>query len=129
MNRLQVIGRLDLGRMLEAELRVGSDGVRTFIEVRPIIDENRGVLERAPFGIEPKLSRTTPNTNAISRYQIRRCVLHPGWEIEPDDWNRYVAQQSWHTCVTLGELERYLIEHCGIALDLLRLPGGTDSPL
>lgn len=129
MNRMQVIGRLDMGRMLEAELRVGAEGVRTFIEVRPIIDESRGFLELAPFGIEPKLSRTAPNTNAICRYQIRLCALHPGWETEPDDWDRYVAQQSWYTCVTLRDLERYLVEHCGIALDLLRLPGGTDSPL
>jgi hypothetical protein len=65
MNRMQVIAGLDLGRMLEAELRVSEEGTRTFIEVRPVIDENRGFLELAPFGIEPTLSRITPNANAI----------------------------------------------------------------
>lgn len=129
MNRTQVIERLKLGRNVEAELHNDCIGVRTFIEVRPIVDEHRGTLQMAGPGAEPQLVRRVANEDVIREYKIRRCSLRPGWEAYENDWDHFLLEQVWSTCNTIDDLETTLFQQFDISLEELCLPGTTDSPL
>ncbi|QBI03058.1 hypothetical protein [Pseudoduganella albidiflava] len=129
MNRTQIAERLRLGRHLEAEVTAAGEQRRTFIEVRPMVDDAVASVVHRGTGIEHVLSRRTPNADVIAAYRVRRCTLSPGWEAYPDDWDHYVHAQDWHACPTLQELEQHLTAAFGIGIEALRLPGTTDSPL
>ena len=129
MKRAQVIERITLGRMVEAEARMDLDGRRTFVEVRPLVDEKMAILANVDVGIEPELSRLLPNTDVIKEYRVRFCTLNSGWETYPDDWDHFVYQQGWAAYGSLEELERSLSERFGIAFYDLQVPGQTESPL
>jgi len=128
MNRLQVLERLSLGRMVEAEMTPDAEGRRIFLEVRPLIDEQAAELKPADFGIEPLLLRASPNANVIKGYRVRFCSLNPGWESVPDDWDLFVHEQQWFVYDSLDELERALSERFGLLFEALKVPGNTESP-
>lgn len=129
MKREQVIERISLGRMVEAEASMQLDGRRTFVEVRPLIDEKVATLTNVDVGIEPTLSRLHPNADVIKEYRVRFCTLNPGWETYPDDWDHFVHEQGWAAYGSLEELEQSLSERFGILFDDLQVPGRTESPL
>ena len=129
MNKLQVIERLKLGRVLEAELPRRDNGVRTFLEIGPVIDKRRAAFDIPENGVEPGLSRLVANQDVIQQYTVRICALRPGWETMPNDWDLFVHQQTRVTCITLAELEAYIEREHGIGFESFALPGNTDSPL
>lgn len=129
MNRAQVIERLKLSRLVEAELPQRDGGVRVFLEVQPMIDQARSTFQVSTHGGEPRLLRLNPNADVIQEYKVRQCALLPGWEATPDDWDRFVHEQVKLTVASLDELERYLSEGHGVDLESLKVPGSTDSPL
>ncbi|WP_140637509.1 hypothetical protein [Methylibium rhizosphaerae] len=129
MNRLQVLERLKLGRVVEAEVRAGPQGRRAFIEVHPLIDETVSELRVSESSIEPLLSRSTPNTNVVTGYRLRLCILNSGWEETPDDWDHFIHMQDWSNFNSLAELEMALSERFSIGLEELQIPGKTESPL
>lgn len=129
MNTRQVIERMKLGRTLEAELPRRAGGIRTFLEIGPVIDKRRAAFAPSEHGAEPRLSRQVANQDVIQHYAVRTCALQPGWEIMPNDWDLFLHEQTRVTCTTLAELEAYLERELGIDFESLALPGNTDSPL
>lgn len=129
MNRAQVIERLKLGRMLEVEASVDSEGRRQFLEVRPQIDDQCAYMKTADFAVEPVISRMVANADVIIEFRVRLCILNPGWEKCPDDWDHFLHEQKWFDFHSLDELESGLSLGFGIGLDGLQLPGKTDSPM
>ncbi len=129
MNRAQVVERLSLGRIVEAEAPVDVGGRRKFIEVRPLIDESVAELKRTDVFVEPVLSKSTPNADVVLGYQVRLCTLNPGWEAYPDDWDHFVHNQEWYKFDSLSELEQALPERFSVQLEELQIPGKTESPL
>ena len=129
MNRAQVLERLKLGRMIEAELPRDSEGRRGFIEVRPALNGMLAQLQPADPSVEPILRRSIPNSNAVVSYRMNWVRLLEGWESEPDDWDHYACSQDSCTVVSVVELERDLLQKFGLALEEFQVPGNTDSPL
>jgi len=81
---------LKLGRLVEAEAPRDQDDRRVFVEVRPLINLAKGTLISQGAVGGPRLLRNRPNEEVIRGYDIRSCALNPGWETEPDDWDRFV---------------------------------------
>lgn len=129
MHRAQVVERLKLGRMVEAEARTVEEGRRTFLEVRPLIDESVTEQKTSDIFVEPVLSRSEPNADVVVGYRVRVCTLNTGWEVCPDDWDHFVHKQEWFNFNSLAELERALFERFAIQLEELKIPGKTESPL
>jgi hypothetical protein len=129
MSRMQIIESLKLGRNVEVEIRKSCIGARTFLEIWPVVGGCRGTLQIAEPGTERRLVRKVCNADVIREYRIRRCSLRPGWETNENDWDHFLLEEAWTTCITIADLETTLLEQFDIKLEELRLPGATDSPL
>lgn len=129
MNRKQVIERLKLGRLVEAEAPRDESNRRVFVEVRPLIERARANLASQGLAGEPRLIRVRPNEDVICGYAIRFCALNPGWETELDDWDHYAYKDERVSCQSLDELEKELLDRFGLRLEDLVTPGTTESPL
>lgn len=129
MNRVQVVERLKLGRLVEAEAPRDEKNRRVFLEVRPKVDHARGTVISQGLVSEPYLLRNRPNEDIILGYDIRVCALNAGWEAEPDDWDHFAHTDERINCQSLDELEKMLLDRFGLHLENLTVPGATESPL
>lgn len=129
MNRIQVVERLKLGRLVEAEAPRDEKNRRVFLEVRPQVDHARGTVISQGLVGEPYLLRNRPNEDIILSYEIRVCALNAGWEAEPDDWDHFAHTDERINCQSLDELEKVLLDRFGLRLENLTVPGATESPL
>jgi hypothetical protein len=128
MTRAQVIARLELCRNVGAKVQGSAQVNSGFVFVRPEVDTSRAELIQRDALAEPELRRTVPNSNVVACYHIEYTELRPGWEVEPDDWDRYLYGRERVVCESLARLEQVLAERWGLALENLQLPSDVDHP-
>lgn len=126
--RLQVLGRLELGRSVGLEVPAAADGHRAFIFIDPVVDPTRGQVTVSDPMVEPQVRRVLPNADVIDRYRVTRRELRPGWENVPDDWDLYLVAEVKDEFKSLEALENALHDRWGIQLEWFKHPGEVDHP-
>lgn len=128
MNEQQVIGRLELGREVAAEVTAEAKGNRAFVFVIPSIDESVGVFQDKSDSSEPIAVRTKAEGRLISSFKVRYRELRPGFEAEPDDWDKYRYSDFVVDCASIEGVREQLRKRWNLGLEELLLPHDVDHP-
>lgn len=128
MNEQQIIGRLELGREVAAEVSAEAKGNRAFVLITPLIDESVGEYQKKGDFSEPIAVRTKSQGRLISSFKVLFRELRPGFEEEPDDWDKYRYSELVVDCATIEDIKEQLRKRWNLGLEELLLPHDVDHP-